>query len=82
MKIASQANFGSFDQSAEVFDQALQVFAVVVVARVGMGRDYGVLDAVGCRHAAHGLGGLPILGAVVYFGENVTVDIDHSVRGI
>ena len=59
-------------------DQALQIFAIVVVALVGMRRDHGVLNAIRGGHAAHALGGFPVPGAVVYFRENVAVDVDHS----
>jgi len=35
-------------------------------------------DAVGGGHAAHGDGGLPRLGSVVYFRKNVRVNVDHD----
>jgi hypothetical protein len=43
-----------------------------------MGRGDLVSDAVGGGHSAHGDGGFPRLGAVVYFRKNVRVNVDHD----
>jgi hypothetical protein len=34
------------------------------------------------RQVAHLLGDLPVLGSIVYFGEDVAVDINHSATAI
>ena len=79
MEVAAQAEFGHWpDQFLQVGDQPLQIFAVVVIAIVGVRRGYLVRDAVGGRHAAHGDGDVPRLGAVVYFRKNVGMNVDHD----
>jgi hypothetical protein len=35
-------------------------------------------DAVGGGHSAHGDGGLPGFGAVIYFRKNVRMNVDHD----
>jgi hypothetical protein len=44
-----------------------------------MGSGDLVSDAVGSGHAAHGDGGFPGLGAVVYFRKNVGMNVDHDL---
>jgi hypothetical protein len=61
-------------------DQTLQIFAIIVVAVVGVGRGDLVSDAVSGRGAAHGDRDIPGLGAVIYFGKNVGMNIDHDCR--
>src|SRR5215469_8399498 len=79
MEVTAQGDSGRLaDQGAQVLDETRKIRPVVVVTRVGVGGDHGVLDAIVSGHAAHGGGGLPVPGAIVNLGENVTVDIDHG----
>ena len=79
MEIASQADLeGVSDEFLQVGGDLLQIFAVVMIAIVGMGRGHHVGDAVGGSHAAHGHARFPCLRAIVDFGKNVGVDIDHD----
>ena len=43
-----------------------------------MRRGDDVLDAVFRGHAAHALCHFPGFGAVIYFGQDVAVDVDHA----
>jgi hypothetical protein len=80
MKIAAQAEGErSADQLLQVRDQSLKISAVVVVAVVGMWCGDLVGNAVGCGHAAHGDGGFPGRGTVVYFGKNMGMNVDHDM---
>jgi len=45
-----------------------------------MGRGHRVRDAVGRGGAAHGDADVPGLGAVVYLGKNVRMNVDHDSR--
>ena len=60
-------------------NQGLKIVAVVVVAIVGVWSGNLVRDAVGGGHAAHGDGGFPGLGAVVYFRKNMGMNVDHDL---
>jgi len=44
-----------------------------------MRRGDDVLDAIGGSHTAHGNGNFPGLGAVVYPGDDVAMDIEHCL---
>jgi hypothetical protein len=37
-----------------------------------------VLDAIFCRHTAHGFGHFPRFWTVIYFGQDVAVNVDHE----
>jgi hypothetical protein len=37
-------------------------------------------DTVGCSRAAHGHGDIPRLRTVVYFGQDVRMNVDHDFR--
>src|SRR5579871_1993971 len=79
MKIAAQAELeGIADQSLKVRNLALQVFAFVGVAIVGVRRGHHVSNAVSSGRFAHGDGDVPGLGTVIDFGKDVRVDIDHN----
>jgi len=43
-----------------------------------MGRCHHVRNAIVGGHAAHGNGNIPGLGPIVYFGEDVGMDVDHD----
>lgn len=45
-----------------------------------MGRGDDMRDAIFGRHAAHGFGYFPGFRAVIYFGQDVAVDVDHAAR--
>lgn len=57
----------------------MQIFTVVVVTVVGVGRSHHVRDAVGRRDAAHGNANIPRLGPVIYLGKNVRMNINHNM---
>jgi len=81
MKIAAQsylqlnrrANFLS-----KLAQQPRKIPAIVSVTVIGVRGSYRVNDTVGRRHAAHFDGYFPGFGAVVDFGKNVAVDVDHE----
>ena len=60
-------------------DQPLQIFAIVVIAVIGVGSGDHVRDAVGRRDAAHGDRDVPRFRAVIYFRKNVRMNIDHKL---
>ena len=49
-----------------------------MVTIIGVRRGDNVLNAIGSRHAAHFFGHVPGFGAVIYFGEDVAVNVDHA----
>jgi hypothetical protein len=59
-------------------DKSPQIFAIVVIAVVGVGRGNHVCDAVGRRGAAHGDRDVPRFRAVIYFWKDVRVNVDHD----
>src|SRR5208282_752214 len=80
VEIAAQADRESIAYLLlQLGNQALKIVTVVVVAVVGMRSGDLMCDAVGGGHAAHGDGGFPGLGAVVYFRKNVGMNVDHDL---
>lgn len=57
----------------------MQIFSMVGIAIVGMRGGDDVGDAISGRGTAHGYADVPGFRAVVYFGQDVTVDVDHNV---
>ena len=79
MEIAAQTKAGRLaDALAQIVDHLRQKLAVVTIAVVSVRRGNNMLDAVRNRHAAHLLGDVPGLGAVVDFGKDVAMDVDHG----
>ena len=79
VKVASQAQFRRIaDELLQMRDQPLQIFAIIVVTVVGVGRGDHVSDAVSRRRAAHGDRDVPGFRSVVYFRQDVRVNVDHS----
>jgi len=64
--------------AAENSSVRVRSFAIVVVTVVGMWSGDNVLNAIRGCHAAHFFQQRPRIGAVIYFGENVAVNIDHA----
>ena len=78
MEVTTQTQTGSLANALpEIVEHPRQEFAVVTIAVVGVRRGDNMLDAVRNRHAAHFLGHVPRLRAVVHLGEDVAVDVDH-----
>jgi hypothetical protein len=63
----------------QVRNQTLQVFAIVVIAIVGVRGGNHVGNTIRRGHATHLDAGLPGLGTIVDFWKDVGVDIDHVV---
>src|ERR1700722_2604700 len=61
-------------------EHPLQIFAIVVITVVGMGRGHHMGDAVGRRRPAHGDLNVPGFRSVVYFRQDVRVNVDHNCR--
>ena len=81
MKVAAQAQSElRADELAKMFEGTSQVFAIIVIALVGMRRRNHALDAIFFRQAAHFLRDVPGLGTVVNLREDVGVDVDHGCR--
>ncbi len=81
MKVTAQVQFRSFSNPfLEILQQAGEVFAIIEITIVRMGGGDDVLDAILHRHPAHALSGLPGFRAVVHFGQDVAVDVDHVGR--
>jgi len=78
VEVTAQAEFGNaVRKSAQAIECGGVGFAIVGVSVVGVGCGDDVSDAVGGRHAAHLNGDVPGFGAIVDFGEDMAVDIDH-----
>ena len=81
MKVATQAQFGRISyELLQVGNESLEIFAIVVIAVVGVRRGDHMRDTVGCSRAAHGHGDIPRLRTVVYFGQDVRMNVDHDFR--
>src|SRR5579872_6116046 len=79
MKVAAQAEaWGWTDPLAKIVERPGQELAIVTIAVVGVRRGDNMLNAIRSRHAAHLLGYVPRFGAVVHFGEDVAVNVDHD----
>jgi hypothetical protein len=63
---------------SKIVNRPSQELAVVTIAVVGVRRGDDMLDAVRGRHAAHLLGYVPGFRAVVNFGKDVAVNVDHD----
>ena len=79
MEVAAQAENGRWTYALpQKIQGARQEFAIVMVTIIGVRRGDNVLNAIGSRHAAHFFGHVPGFGAVIYFGEDVAVNVDHA----
>jgi Flp pilus assembly protein TadB len=61
-------------------NQSPQIFAIVVITIIGVGSGDHVSDAVGRRRAAHGDRDVPRFGAIIDFGQDVRMNVDHDRR--
>jgi hypothetical protein len=60
--------------------RASQVFAIVVIAFIGVWSGNHALDAIILGQAAHFLRDVPGLRTIVDFGQYVGMDVDHACR--
>src|SRR5580692_7271802 len=88
MEVAAQAELQRGDRFLlqavpklvpQLIEKPRKIGAIVDIAIISMRRGYDMGNAVRRRHAAHFDGYLPGLGAIVNFGQNVAVDVDHEV---
>jgi len=81
VEVAPQTDFRSISRKLlQVFDQSCQVFAVVMIAVIGVRRGDHVGNAVGGSCSTHLHAYVPGFRAIVDFGQDMGVDIDHAGR--
>ena len=81
MEIAAQAEAGHWaDALTQVLEKSSKIFPVVVIAFIGVRSSHDVVDAIGCGYAAHAFRGVPGFGAIVDFGKDVAVNVNHGLR--
>ena len=61
-----------------MYSATAEIFAIVVITVVGMGRGDHVGDAVGSGGVAHGNRDLPGFRPVIDFRKDVRVNVDHD----
>ncbi len=78
MEVAAQAKRRRWtDPLPQKIQRSSEEFAIVVVAVVGMWSGDNMLDTICGCHAAHFFSDVPGFGAVIYFRENVAVNVDQ-----
>lgn len=80
MKVATQAEARRIAYTLLQFLQHLRkICAIIKMTMVGVWGGRDVLNSiVGC-HAAHGFSHLPVFGTIIYFRQDMTVNVDHVI---
>src|ERR1700730_8905050 len=81
MEVASQAQLNCVPYKLlQMRERPLQIFAIIVVAIIRVRGSDHVSNSIRRGHAAHGDRDVPGFRSIIYFRQNVRMNVDHGSR--